>query len=231
MENKYDELLIQGLTKLMDLEFSHFSKEEDLNYEFSNEYIKYKEKLIKNLGNSYWKFVNTVAKKVAVIIISLIIAFSSLLTVDAFREKVVDFIYKVYVSYTELLYKNNNQNMFIEKYYSSHYIPNNYSIVALNIDSVERMYVLWINKNGSYISLTQNVFSGSNQFNSEHGELSEIIVNNTPCLTCKTNTDYFCYWEFDGYRFELIYPIDLGEEFMSKVVGNLVEIDPKELEN
>ena len=68
MENKYDELLIQGLIKLMDLEFSHIPKDGDINYTFSEEYIRNKEKLIKKLGHSYWKFINTVAKKAAVII-------------------------------------------------------------------------------------------------------------------------------------------------------------------
>ena len=49
MGNKYDELLIQGLTKLMDLEFSDISDDKDINYIFSDRYIKNKEKLIKKI--------------------------------------------------------------------------------------------------------------------------------------------------------------------------------------
>lgn len=229
MENKYDELLIRGLTKLIDVEFSHVYEDEDLNYEFSEEYIRHKEKLIKSVGRPYWKFVNTIAKKVAVIIVTLIIAFSSLMTVGAFREKVVDFIYKIYKIYSDVTSDNDEKNL-SGNHYTIFNIPTGYTYTFSN--KYQRIIsTYWGSVNSTYIMLTQTDTSNTNKFNSEHGELSEKIINNTPCLVCVDNNLYYCYWEFDGYRFELIYPLDLGEEFMSEVVGNLVEIDPEELEN
>ena len=72
---------------------------------------------------------------------------------------------------------------------------------------------------------TQRIEISHFTFDSENGELKEEIINDTPCLVCETNSDYFCYWEFDGYRFELVYPKELGREFMSEVVGNLIEVE------
>ena len=228
MTHKYDELLIEGLSKLKELEFSHIPEADKIDYTFSEEYVKSKEKLLNKMGTSYWKYVNTIAKKAAVIIITFIIAFSSLMTVDAFRKNVIDFVYKIYSTFTKV--ESNNTSTTIDTFYTFSSIPDGF---VTNDKNMNKLFSVLYLKDllQKEIVLTQIVSSNSHQFNSEHGELSEIIINNTPCLTCKTNTDYFCYWEFDGYRFELIYPVDLGEEFMSEVVGNLVEIDPAELEN
>ncbi len=227
MANNYDELLKQGLIRLKEIEFSGVPKEEEIEHNFSDKYLKNKEKLLNKLSRSYWKYVNTIAKKVAVIIISFIIAFSSLMTVDAFRKSVIDFVITIFDSFSKV-----EQNFKVEEtiysYYSTNRLPSGYR-KCISHRSKAVYFQVWNNSNNEQISLNQVPADAPNQFDSEHGELREVIINNAPCLICKTNADYFCYWEFDGYRFELIYPIDLGEEFMSEVVGHLVEVDPEEL--
>lgn len=231
MTNKYDELLIESLSKLKELEFLNIPDADEIDYNFSDEYIKAKDSLLNKLGHSYWKFINTVAKKVAVIIIALTIAFSSLMTVDAFREKIVNFVYKIYTTFTEITIDYKKESNRVERYYSVEKIPKQYIKTTVNKQLDRKITTYWFDKSDNYIMFTQTNLSDSNLFNSEHGIVKEVNINKTPCLICKTNTDYFCYWEFDGYRFELVYPVDLGEEFMSEVVGNLIEIDLAELEN
>lgn len=227
MADKYDELLRQGLIKLKEIEFSDVPKEEEIEHGFSDKYLKSKEKLVNKLSRSYWKYVNTVAKKVAVIIISFIIAFSSLMSVDAFRKSVIDFVITVFDSFSKVE-QNFEVEKQIETYYSIDEIPSIY-VKTISYHNKSMYVQIWDNFNGNQISLNQVSTDAHSQFNSEHGELYESIINNTPCLNCEDPIQYYCYWEFDGYRFELIYPIDLGEEFMSEVVGHLVEVDPKEL--
>ena len=229
MKNKYDDLMIQGLTTLKNIEFAYVDNLEEIDYNFSEKYIKSKEKLIKKLGHSYWKYVNTVAKKAAVIIVALIIAFSSLMTVDAFREKLIEFIYNTYRTFTEISSMENESDFITEKCYSINKLPNEFQIDYINKQNAKRISTYYIDNYNNYVLLTQATKSEATQFNSEHGKLFEKIINDTPCLICKDPNLYYCYWEFDGYRFELVYPLDLGEEFMSEVVGNLVEIDPDEL--
>lgn len=226
MADKYDKLLKEGLTRLKESEFRNVPDEDDIEYEFSENYLKAKEKLLNKLDRSYWKYINTAAKKVAVILITLIIAFSSLMTVDAFRNSIIDFVVTIYKDFTQIK-SNSKEERHIKAFYSMITIPEKYSSTDYLFSEVIG-YQTW-SYNNKRIRLTQNLSHVSNQFDSEHGQQEEIIINDTPCLICNDETQYYCYWEFDGYRFELVYPIDLGEEFMSGVVGNLVEIDPEDM--
>lgn len=229
MADKYDKLLSIALVKLKEDEFSYVPEENEIEHAFSEKYLKAIERILNKLDRSYWKYVNTVAKKVAVIIVTLIIAFSSLMTVDAFRETVFDFIVTVYKNFTQIG-QNIEKKEHIKSYYSLYNLPMGYAKEFANCGEAV-FSQLWSNVHSGSISLNQVALHISNLFNSEHGELREAIVNNTPCFICQDNNYFFCYWEFDGYRFELIYPVDLGEEFMSEVVGNLIEIDPEDMQN
>lgn len=230
MAEEYQELLIRGLTKFKEWEFSTVPNENEIDHIFSDKYLKAKEKLLNKLGHSYWKHVNTVAKKVAIIILTIIIAFSSLMTVDSIREKVVNFVVNIYNTFAQIEANHINSPATIEIFYSIPSIPEGFKQYSLNRNELLSS-TFWRNDKMENITFTQVSVSRVHKFNSEHGKISEIVINNTPCLVCKTGTDFFCYWEFDGYRFELVYPIDLGEEFMSEVVGKLVEIDPEDMQN
>lgn len=228
MANNYDELLKQGLIRLKELEFSDVPSEEEIEHDFSDKYLKNKEKLLNKLSRSYWKYVNTIAKKVAVIIISFIIAFSSLMTVDAFRKSVIDFVITIFDSFSKVE-QNFEEEKQIGAYYSISKLPLRY--IKFIDHCSEALYTqVWNNSNNDQISLNQVPANTPHQFDSESGELSEAIINNTPCLICKDSIQYYCYWEFDVYRFELVYPIELSEEFISKVVGHLVEVDPEDIQ-
>lgn len=231
MADKYDKLLSIALVKLKEDEFSYVPEENEIEHAFSEKYLKAIERILNKLDRSYWKYVNTVAKKVAVIIVTLIIAFSSLMTVDAFRETVIDFIVKIYETFSEVKASRSNNSKQIEISYSFESSPHLYFITTTLFTNATNLQVWHNNVTGQDISLKQSPVYTSNYFDSEHGKLSEAIINDTPCLICKDNIQYYCYWEFDGYRFELIYPVDLGEEFMSEVVGNLIEIDPEDMQN
>ena len=85
---------------------------------------------------------------------------------------------------------------------------------------------------GLYVTLQKdNKIKRTLVRNKGETELNETTINDTPCLTCANDKNYFCYWEFDEYRFELIYPLELGEEFMCEIVGKLIEYKPESTGN
>ena len=230
MAEEYQELLIRGLTKFKEWEFSTVPDENEIEHIFSDKYLKAKENLLDKLGRSYWKYVNTVAKKVAIIILTIIIAFSSLMTVDSIRERVVSFVVNIYKTFAQIEANSTNFPTSIETFYTLPFVPKEFNKNDLNHSEL-LLSTCWKNNILETIVLSQTVPSIPYSFNSEHSDISEVIINDIPCLVCKDLDFYYCYWEFDGYRFELVYPLDLGEEFMSEVVGKLVEIDPEDMQN
>lgn len=222
MKEAYYSILKNGLSELKYLEYLHIPQEDKIDHTFSKKYLTSKNKLLKKTGQYYWKYVNTLTKKIAVITIAFIIALSSLMSVDAVRERVLGFIYKNYSYFTEIEKEIGISNEKISEYYTLADIPEGFSVILTNHSPVV-LTTIWSNEKEQDIIYTQALKSAGTSFNSELGELSETIINNVPCLIFKSDINYLCYWEFDKYRFELIYPIDLGERFMSKVVGSLVE--------
>lgn len=227
--NNFDNVLIQGLYEFKELEFSKVPPENEIDHTFSEKYIKERNRIIKQLGHPYNKFINTTIKKVAIIILTLIIAFSSLMTVDAIREKVLNLVYRVFPSFTVIDSKSEHED-YIQTYYAIPYIPTDFAetiskkstiVFSKSYENINHQDIVFIQ------ALTSNPFL----FDSEKGELKEEIINDTPCLTCENKSKYYCYWEFDGYRFELVYPAELGKQFMSDVVGKLIEIEPENNSN
>lgn len=227
--NNFDNVLIQGLYEFKELEFSKVPPEDEIDHTFSEKYIKERNRIIRQLGRSYYKLINTTLKKVAIIILTLIIAFSSLMTVDAFREKLLEFIYRTFYTHT-VIDSGINYTDNIEKHYSIPVIPDNYTETFFK-ESANVFTKNYENNTHQDIVFIQSLTSNPFFFDSENGELQEEIINDTPCLICENKSKYYCYWEFDGYRFELVYPTELGKQFMSDVVGKLIEIEPENNSN
>lgn len=224
--NNFDNVLIQGLYEFKELEFSKVPPEDEIDHTFSEKYIKKRNRIIRQLGQPYYKLINTTLKKVAIIILTLIMAFSSLMTVDAFREKLLEFIYQTFSTHT-VIYPSKNNTDKIEKHYTIPFIPDSYT-ETFSKESANVFTKNYENDIHQYILFIQSLSSTPMYFDSENGSLKQELINDTPCLTCKNDVNYFCYWEFDGYRFELVYPAELGKQFMSDVVGKLIEIEPED---
>lgn len=63
MTEEYQELLIRGLTKFKEWEFSTVPNENEIEHIFSDKYLKAKEKLLNKVGRSYWKYVIRLLKR------------------------------------------------------------------------------------------------------------------------------------------------------------------------
>ena len=67
MKDAYYVLLKNGLSELKYSEYLHIPHEEKIDHTFSEKYLTFKNKLLKKTGQYYWKYVNTLTKKIAVI--------------------------------------------------------------------------------------------------------------------------------------------------------------------
>lgn len=186
----------------------------------SKEYINKKNETISYIERSHISPLKVALRKVATFIVTLSVVFYSPMSVDAVRKYTFNFLYNVYKTFTEVKSEPNDTREKIERYYTLPIEIEDCCVVNKNEGSLIS-FVLLNNKRGCIIKFFQSVYQSYRSFNSENGKLSEATINNTLCLVCKDKDNYFCYWSFDGYFFELIYSTELSEDFMYSIVGNL----------
>ncbi len=223
--DNYDEALRKGLIDYKLLELSHVPPENEINHVFSEKYLKAKARLLRKLKKQHLKHTNTVVKRVAVIIACCFIAATSALSVEAVRNKIVEFFYNVFDTHTEIVSDDSEKRTTVETYYTLAYIPEGYTVDIEDVNS-NGVYFTAKNNNSQQISFEQALsYDSLLSFDSENTDVIETIINKTPCIMIKQNFDYIFYWEFDGYGFTLTYPDDLGENFAEEVIGKLVKVE------
>ena len=104
-------------------EFAHIPTDESsIDFTFSEKFIKRMDKLIRAQRKSYYKFINTAAKRAAVIFAAIITLFTASLSVKAIREPVVRFVKRVYETFIHYSYTGDKTEK-IEREYTITNLP------------------------------------------------------------------------------------------------------------
>lgn len=103
--------------EVVSLEFSHIPQDENsINYIFSERFNKRMQKLIKSQKKLYWNFVNTAAKRAAVIFVAIITIFTAAFSVKAIREPILKFIKQIYENFAYYSYEGDTIEIITKEY-------------------------------------------------------------------------------------------------------------------
>lgn len=162
-----------------------------INYSFSDGFTKKMQKLIISQKTSYWRFVNTAAKKVAVIFLVSIVLFSSAMSVRAIRESVVEFfkeVYDTFVSYffegemiDELPNENSDEisNETPNESSSSILLPKGFTQIDV-LEDENMMSIIYSNDSGDIIEFVKMITNDTRlTFDTEHMECQTIYITET----------------------------------------------------
>lgn len=106
---------------------------------FSEEFEQKMRRIIKAEKNRYYYLVNTLAKRVACIVLAIILSFTTVtFSVDALREPFVEFVVEVYEKFTSLFFSKNTENQgseesFVFKPIEPTYIPEGYKLESSDL--------------------------------------------------------------------------------------------------
>lgn len=187
-------------------------------------YQKRMERLIRRQKQPYWRYVNTIGKRVAVFAVAIALAVALSLSVSAVREPVVKFFINVYEKFVEFFYDENDIARApdaIETVYTLGYVPEGYELERCEIGDLVTRFV-WTNQNGERISFSQGVLGLWNQMDNDNSNYEILYVDKMyiACLV-KENNEYF-YWQEDNYRFTLHIPRDLPFECVRKIIESIM---------
>ena len=92
------EQFINAMREVVLAEFKDIpDNEDDIEYSFSKEFNQKMQKLIKRQKKSYWKFINTASKRVAIIFIAIISLLCGMLCIEPIRVSAIETIEEIII--------------------------------------------------------------------------------------------------------------------------------------
>lgn len=189
-------------------EFEHIPKSDDeIDYEFSEEFEKKMEKLIDSIGNNKKPHKLNHRKTIAILIAAIIIAFAGAMSVSAIREPIVEFIYKVYDGFTDLLFEGDTTDK-LSYIYSLSEIPEGFVETDRLSNNSVNLIIFENQQNGNKIELWQQPTEDTSiSYDNENGHIENYMVNGIEIAIYISdhNDCHIAFWSVDSNYIELTY--------------------------
>lgn len=151
---------------------------------FTDKFENKMQKLIKTEKKPYYIMINTVGKRVACIIIAVLVSFTAMMSIEAIRRPFIEYIVNTFEKYSAVYFKNNSQ-ITPETFetYAPEYIPQGYKEVKRE-GTAEFMYnyVTYSDNKGNILDFQQDISIGSVSINTEGVEIEKLYINNTESI-------------------------------------------------
>ena len=192
----------QIFTAAVAQEFCHIPGEDAIVHTFSETFLRRKEKLIKNTRKTTWYWVNTAAKRAAVIVLLLAMLFSVAMSVEAIRTPVVTFFTELYEKYILIVFEGDGHKE-IEKEYGFTQLPEGYEIVdvarapAIVITTLQ-------DAQDNLLVLEQSIAEGDGPtVDNEQGVVTQVSIGETSVFVYEAAGTKGLLWTRNGYFFSL----------------------------
>lgn len=193
----------------------------------SPRYQKRMERLIKRQNQSYWKYVNTVGKRVAVFAVVLMLTFALPMSVSAVREPIVEFFVNVYEKFLEFFYDEDDIARApeeIEKVYTLGYVPEGYELEQRVVFD-KRVKTIWKNSLGETIVFSQLLFENFHSMDSEFSNYKRITIFDIDIAFIEKNNNYSFYWNSNEYAYSLIITENVTLEECIMLIESIIVIN------
>ncbi len=209
--------------------FDYYSKETYNNYDFEEaektqipeSFDKKIQQLIKQRRKPYFYLINTVAKRVACVIVALLIAATcTVLSVDALREGVKNFFVEIYEKFSTACFSTDTDAPDnIEVYYTPSFIPDGYEVSEVRRDN-NAYRVMYKNDDGNEIIYKQLTALGRETLiNTEDGEMEKYGDGMYVYLKSFQRRKY--YWNDGKYIYCVVANDSIPKEELLKIADSI----------
>lgn len=221
------QLFCNALIAAQEQLFNELPSEDKIDIEPSKRFVKKVNKLITAQKHSYWKYINSTGKKVAIIVLACLTLFGSAMTVKAFRDPVLQFITESWESFTRIFTSETTSEksslLEIKTVFtiSNSLIPDGFIKTYEYSDSLN-CSTIWSHDTEEII-LTQNLASADMTINTEGVELKEIMVKGQDAYFYTNKGTTTVVWNDGDYSFLLSYPERFTVDEIINISESLVE--------
>ena len=179
----------------------------EIDFEFSDEFNRKMEKLLKRVRYDSTHVVSWATKKIIVIAAALTLAIAGMMSVSAIREPIVEIIMEIYDGFVELFFEGDTTNK-ITYLYSLSEVPEGFvETQKISNDSVN--IIQYANKgNNQVIDFSQSTTENYDiHLDNEHGHIEEYDINGLKVNIYVNNNydNYYAFWTKDSYYLTLTF--------------------------
>ena len=164
----------------------------ETEHQFSERFERNMQKLIRRRNKPYYRFINTLGKRAAVIVIAfLTISFTTVVSIEALRTPFLDFIMSIFSDHSEVrtFDEVGDYPEKIESYYEITYDLSDYSITKRFDD--DSGHTIHYQSGETVIYFSQSVVKGfRHNYNTEDTEIELININGIEAMSYLDNHNY-----------------------------------------
>ncbi len=181
---------------------------------YSEKYLKYIDRLTKQTKSPFYKYFNTIGKRVAGFAAAMLIAFSCSMTVKAIREPVVEFFANIYEKFVEIFFEEDDIAKApdtIETVYTLGYVPEGYELIEQKIAN-SGVDFTWQNSKGEIICFSQDILRGEATLDYEDSNYSIVYISDIKIAYVDKWGHRALFWNTSSYAFSMVVSMDLSLE-------------------
>ncbi len=199
-------------------EFAHIPTHEmDIPFAFSEKFCNRMEKLIRSQKKPYWVYVNTAAKRAALILALLFSLLASACAIKDIREPIVSFFTDIYDTYIRYIFEGETVDE-ITYEYTLGYVPTGYEQTD-HLDSKLRIITSYQNETGELIEFAQVVTDNAQTtINNGLGNGYSIVVSDVEVKILEIEDIRKAFWIRDGYLLSIVTTGNLDMEILQEMI-------------
>lgn len=189
-EKEYKQCIAQALRP----EYEQQLSEEVVEHTFSPEFEEQMDKLIKRRRKPYYSIVNTVGKRVAVVILAFVmVSFTTIMSVEALRKPFLKFITNMFSTHSEIKSDPDDSKEYPKTIESKYDITNGVNGYGRDVLCDESSKVsLHYSLGDNLIEFEQRVVDGfTGYYNTEDAAIEHIDINGHDAMGWVDNHNYY----------------------------------------
>lgn len=221
-EKEYRQCIAEALLP----KYHQIIDEADSSHEFSPDFERRMDKLIRQRRKPFYRFTNTVGKRVAVIIIGLItVSFTTVMSVEALRTPFLDFITSLFSDHSEVktIDDSGDYPETIESYYEITSDLSDYSIERDSVKDDER--AIYYRHNDKLIYYYQKIiYNYRNNLNTENANTESIDINGHEAIGYMDNQNYYTLiWNNGEYIIQIA--SNVGKDALIEIAKSVQKVE------
>lgn len=199
--------------------------EEELDHKFSRRFERKMKALIKYERRTPWerKFYHRAKIACAALAVIILVVFSSVMSVKAYRFRIFEFFLEVLENKTSYSVQEERPEGELVKPIEPSYVPNGFAVVK-RVSNSSEYYVQYESNNGEKILYNQAILSIVGRYwDTEERNVKEMQIDKQPVSVSEGKGKCTIYWNDDYYVYRIAGGGDIELDELLKMVRSIIK--------